>query len=91
VEKEISLFQKKVTDCMLKLGDMNKKSKEDFKVEPCLQDDVILGEEFYTDMIRPYCVDKQYLPKKPPTPAEVEEIFFQQEQERFKPIEEPLA
>lgn len=56
VEKEISLFQKKVTDCMLLLGDMNKKSKDDFKVEPCLQDDVILGEEFYTEMIRPFCV-----------------------------------
>lgn len=48
VEKEISLFQKKVTDCMLMLGDMAKKSKEDFKVEPCLEDDAILGEEFYT-------------------------------------------
>ena len=77
MEKEISLFQKKVTDCMLMLGDMNKKNKDDFKVEPCLQDDVILGEEFYTDMIRPYCVDRQYLPKKPPTPAEVEDISFQ--------------
>lgn len=29
---------------MLLLGDLNKKSKEDFKVEPTLDDDVILGE-----------------------------------------------
>ncbi len=90
VEKEISLFQKKVTDCMLMLGDMSKKNKDDFKVEPCLQDDVILGEEFYTEMIRPFCVDRQYLPKKPPTPAEVEDIHFQEEEERFKLLEEPV-
>ena len=29
---------------MLMLGDFNKKHKEDFKVEPTLEDDVILGE-----------------------------------------------
>jgi len=56
---------------------MKMKNKDDFRVEPCLQDDVILGEEFYTEMIRPYCVERQYLPKKPPTPAEVEDISFQ--------------
>lgn len=76
VEKEITLFQKKVTDCMLLLGDLNKKSKEDFKVEPTLDDDVILGEEFYAEMIRPFCVDRQYLPKKPPMPEEVADIEF---------------
>jgi hypothetical protein len=61
---------------MLLLGDLNKKRKEDFKVEPTLEDDVILGEDFYIEMIRPFCVDKQYLPKKPPTPEEVEDILF---------------
>jgi len=30
-------------------------------------------------MIRPFCVDRQYLPKKPPTPEEVEDIHFQEE------------
>lgn len=35
-------------------------------------------------MIRPFCVDKQYLPKKPPTHAEVETIEFQEEIEREK-------
>jgi hypothetical protein len=63
---------------MLMLGDMSKKSKEDFKVEPCLEDDVILGEEFYIDMIRPLCVERQYLPKKPATPEEVQDIEFQE-------------
>ena len=82
VEKEITLFQKKVTDCMLMLGDFNKKLKDDFKVQPTLEDDVILGEEFYVDMIRPFCVDKQYLPKKTPLPEEVEDIFFDQERQR---------
>ena len=64
---------------MLMLGDMAKKSKEDFKVEPCLEDDAILGEEFYTLMIRPFCVDRECLPKKPQTPEEVEDIHFQEE------------
>lgn len=76
MEKEISLFQKKVTDCMLMLGDMTKKGKEDFKVEPCLANDVILGEDFYVEMIRPFCVQRDYLPKKPPTPEEVADIEF---------------
>ena len=43
VEKEISNFQSKVTNCMLALGDLNKTKVEDFNVEPCLDDDVILG------------------------------------------------
>jgi hypothetical protein len=50
------------------LGDLSKKSIEDFKVEPFLEEDVILGEEFYVEMIRPLCVDKGYLPKKPTKP-----------------------
>jgi len=29
---------------MLLLGDFNKRNKDDFKVEPTLEDDVILGE-----------------------------------------------
>lgn len=69
---------------MLLLGDLNKKRKEDFKVEPCLEDDVILGEEFYIEMIRPFCVDRQYLPKKPPTPEEVDDIIFEEELQRMK-------
>lgn len=32
VEKEISNFQLKVTDCMLALGDLKKRNLEDFKV-----------------------------------------------------------
>lgn len=32
VEKEISQFQKKVTDAMLKIGELNKDKIEDFKV-----------------------------------------------------------
>ena len=67
VEKEISNFQSKVTNCMLALGDLNKTKVEDFNVEPCLDDDVILGEEFYVDLIRPICVQKGYLPKNIPT------------------------
>lgn len=53
---------------MLQLGDISKKRHEDFQVEPCLEDDVILGEDFYVELIRPVCVAKGYLPKKPPTP-----------------------
>ncbi len=29
---------------MLALGDINKKKIQDYKIEPCLEDDVILGE-----------------------------------------------
>lgn len=36
-----------------------------------MEDDVILGELFYVDMIRPYCVDKKYLPKEIPSEASV--------------------
>ena len=32
---------------MLQLGDISKKSQKDFQIEPCLEDDVILGEDFY--------------------------------------------
>ena len=53
---------------MLLLGDLNKQQQSDFQVQPMLEDEVILGEEFYVEMIRPFCVDKQYLPKKPPLP-----------------------
>jgi hypothetical protein len=63
---------------MIMLGDLSKKTKENFRVEPYLEDDVILGEEFYTEMIRPICVDKQYLPKKPPSPMDVEDICFEE-------------
>ena len=52
---------------MLDLGDLKKVKVEDFNVEPCLDDDVILGEEFYTELIRPICVQKGYLPKNLPT------------------------
>lgn len=68
------------------LGDLSKKNAEDFRVEPFLEDDVILGEEFYVEMIRPFCVDKQYLPKKPPTAEEVEDIEFDEELERMKDL-----
>lgn len=61
---------------MLQLGDINKKNYEDFQVEPCLEDDVILGEDFYVELIRPVCVAKGYLPKKPPTSEDVEDIHF---------------
>ena len=68
IEKEISLFQKKVTDSMLMLGDLSKLRPEDFAIQPCLEGEAILGEAFYVDMIRPFCVKMGYLPKKPPHP-----------------------
>lgn len=71
VEKEISSFQAKVTDCMLGLGDLKKVKVEDFKVEPCLEDDRILGEDFYVELIRPICVKRGYLPKDLPTNADL--------------------
>lgn len=43
VEKEISQFQKKVTDSMLKIGELGKTQLEDFRVEPIHEDDVVLG------------------------------------------------
>jgi hypothetical protein len=52
---------------MLQLGDINKKSENDFQIEPCLDEDVILGEDFYIELIRPVCTAKGYLPKKLPT------------------------
>lgn len=63
---------------MLMLGDLTKKSLDDFKVEPFLEEDVILGEEFYVEMIRPLCVDKGYLPKKQTKPEDVEDIEFEE-------------
>ena len=44
IEKELSLFQKKVTDCMIEVvGDLKKTKEEDFAVRPILDNDVILG------------------------------------------------
>ena len=63
---------------MLLLGDFNKRKNEDFKVEPTLEDDVILGEEFYVEMIRPFCVERKYLPNKPPLAEDVEDISFEE-------------
>lgn len=40
-------------------------------------------------MIRPFCVDKQYLPKKPPMPEEVADIFFEEEAEKLKKLGPP--
>ena len=72
VEKEISLFQNKVTDIMLQLGDITKDKEEQFLSPPVLETDVILGEEFYMDEIRPVCVQRGYLFKKPPTKEDLE-------------------
>ena len=74
---------------MLLLGDFSKQQKEDFKVQPTLEDDVLLGEDFYVDLIRPFCVDKQYLPKKPPMPEEVQDIMFDEEIQREQLLEGP--
>ena len=77
---------------MLLLGDFHKRNKDDFSVEPTHEDDVILGEDFYVDMIRPFCVERQYLPKVPPHPSEVDDIEFAEEHERMKAIEvEPVV
>ena len=38
-------------------------------------------------MIRPFCVDRQYLPKQLPKPEDVQEIIFDEEIERAKLIE----
>lgn len=67
---------------MLLLGDLKKDRLEDFIIEPCLEDEVVLGEKFYTELIRPFCVAKGYLPKNKPTPEEVADIEF--EEERLK-------
>lgn len=67
VEKEISQFQKKVTDSMLKIGELGKTQLEDFRVEPIHEDDVVLGQDFYLQLIRPVCAQKGYLPKQVPT------------------------
>ena len=74
---------------MLLLGDFTKQQKDDFKVQPTLEDDVLLGEDFYVDLIRPFCVDKQYLPKKPPMPEEIEDIMFDEEIQREQLLEGP--
>lgn len=73
VEKEISQFQRKVTESMLKIGELGKTKIEDFKVEPLLEDDVILGQDFYLELIRPTCVTKGYLPKQVPTETDLKE------------------
>lgn len=77
----------KVTECMLQIGEFKKMDIEDYKVEPCLDDDVILGEEFYLENIRPECVKKNYLPKKVPTPEDLssDESDSDSEEENEKP------
>ena len=48
-----------------------------------METDVILGEEFYLDEIRPVCVQKGYLPKKLPSKEDFEEYEPDSDEEQL--------
>ena len=72
VEKEISAFQNKVMSCMLGLGELKKSKLEDFNVQPCVEEDCVIGEDLYVSLIRPICANKGYIPKQVPTEEDLE-------------------
>ena len=71
IEKEISSFQKKVADVMVLLGSADYNPNN---IQPCTEEESVLGEEIYTEIVRPGLVKMGYLPKekkdKPPKNSE---------------------
>lgn len=60
IEKDLSVFQKKVADTMIKLGSF------DFVPEqqnPCQEDECVLGEDLYVDLVRPKLYRMDFVPK----------------------------
>jgi hypothetical protein len=56
---------------MLDLGSLTKEDAKDFTVNPCLENDLVLGEELYLDILRPGCVKAGYVTKEIPTEDDV--------------------
>lgn len=60
IEKEISSFQKKVADIMTLLGSTDYDPKN---IKPCNDDECVIGEDIYNEIVRPGLVKIGYLPK----------------------------
>ena len=60
IEKEISSFQKKVADVMVLLGSNDYNPNN---IQPCNDDESIIGEDIYKEIVRPGLVKMGYLPK----------------------------
>lgn len=65
IEREISTFQKKVAETMTKLGTY------DFVpfVDPCTNDELVLGDELYLEIVRPKLYKMDFVPKDKKEPV----------------------
>lgn len=59
IEREISTFQKKVAETMMRLGTY------DFvpEIDPCTNDEFVLGDELYLEIVRPKLYRMDFVPK----------------------------
>lgn len=60
IEKDLSVFQKKVADAMIELGSFEFVEQQQ---NPCLDEESVLGEELYVDIVRPKLYRMDFVPK----------------------------